>query len=261
METKRDSFIFYRSFFEAIDALPRDIQGEIYRAIVRYGITGEETESLKPIARSLFILMKPQIDANMSRYENGCKGGRPKAEREEKKPEHNQRITEQKPKDNQRITEPKPSENRTETEPKPNENDNENDNYLKEKGNTGVLPQKKKTQEPPLPKIEKPEKAAYAEYVSMTNAEYAALVERYGEQAAREMIDILDNYKGSNGKKYKSDYRAILSWVVERWEGQQVKTQQYATNRNVNSNKRGRGGMFSREQMDAIMQAADQIPD
>lgn len=257
---KKDSFIFYRSFFEAIDTLPRDIQGEIYRAIVRYGITGEETESLKPIARSLFILMKPQIDANMSRYENGCKGGRPKAEREEKKPEQNQRLTEPKPSENRTETEPKPKDNRTETERKPNENDNENVNVLKEKGNTGVLPQKKKTQEPPLPEIEKPEKAAYAEYVSMTNAEYAALVERYGEQAAREMIDILDNYKGSNGRKYKSDYRAILSWVAGRWEEEQAKTRQYATNRNVNGNRGGRG-MFSGEQMDAILRAADQIPD
>ena len=280
---KKDSFIFYRSFFEAIDTLPRDIQGEIYRAIVRYGITGEETECLKPIARSLFILMKPQIDANTSRYENGCKGGRPKAGGEDEKPNGNQtetkpkpngnrtetkpkpngNQTETKPNGNRTETKPKPNGNQTETKPKPNENDNENDNdnYLKEKGNTGVLPQKKKTQEPPLPKIEKTEKAAYAEYVSMTNAEYAALVERYGEQAAREMIDILDNYKGSNGKKYKSDYRAILSWVAGRWEEQQVKTRQYETIRNVNSNKGGRGFMFSREQQDAILRAADQIPD
>ena len=240
---KKDSFIFYRSFFEAIDTLPRDIQGEIYRAIVRYGITGEETECLKPIARSLFILMKPQIDANTSRYENGCKGGRPKAGGEDEKPNGNQTETKPKPNGNQTETKPKPNGNQTETKP------------------TVVLPQKKKTQEPPLPKIVKPEKAAYAEYVSMTNAEYAALVERYGEQAAREMIDILDNYKGSNGKKYKSDYRAILSWVAGRWEEQQAKTRQYATNRNVNGNKGGRGFMFSREQQDAILRAADQIPD
>lgn len=32
------------------------------------------------------------------------------------------------------------------------------------------------------------------------------------------MIEILDNYKGAKGKRYKSDYRAILSWVVNRLE-------------------------------------------
>ena len=31
-----------------------------------------------------------------------------------------------------------------------------------------------------------------------------------------ELIRVLDNYKGSSGKKYKSDYRAILTWTVER---------------------------------------------
>ena len=30
------------------------------------------------------------------------------------------------------------------------------------------------------------------------------------------MIEILDNYKGSTGKKYASDYRTILNWVWER---------------------------------------------
>jgi hypothetical protein len=31
------------------------------------------------------------------------------------------------------------------------------------------------------------------------------------------MINILSNYKGSTGKKYKSDYRTILNWVVDRY--------------------------------------------
>ncbi len=32
------------------------------------------------------------------------------------------------------------------------------------------------------------------------------------------MLDILDNYKDASGKTYKSDYRAVLSWVVKRLE-------------------------------------------
>jgi hypothetical protein len=31
------------------------------------------------------------------------------------------------------------------------------------------------------------------------------------------MIEILDNYKGSKGRMYKDDYRAILSWVVNKF--------------------------------------------
>lgn len=61
-----------------------------------------------------------------------------------------------------------------------------------------------------------PKKIKYAEYVSMTEEEYQKLIAEYGSEAVKKMIDILNNYKGSTGKKYKSDYRAILSWVVDK---------------------------------------------
>lgn len=59
-------------------------------------------------------------------------------------------------------------------------------------------------------------KNIYAEFVSMTEDEYLKLTEKHGEILTRKMVDALDNYKGSTGKKYKSDYRAILSWVEEK---------------------------------------------
>lgn len=59
-------------------------------------------------------------------------------------------------------------------------------------------------------------KIKYAEFVFMTEKEYQTLVEKYGSKTTKQMIEVLDNYKGSKGKKYKSDYRAILSWVVEK---------------------------------------------
>ena len=62
----------------------------------------------------------------------------------------------------------------------------------------------------------KEEKIHFAEFVTMTNAEYEKLVSTYGKDFADQCITILDNYKGANGKKYKSDYRAILSWVIDR---------------------------------------------
>lgn len=59
------------------------------------------------------------------------------------------------------------------------------------------------------------EKIHFAEFVTMTNDEYEKLVVAYGKELADQCIEKLDNYKGSNGKKYKSDYRAILSWVLD----------------------------------------------
>lgn len=62
----------------------------------------------------------------------------------------------------------------------------------------------------------KENKNIYAEFVSLTEKEFNSLVEKFGESPTRKMIDVLDNYKGANGKKYKSDYRAILNWVAEK---------------------------------------------
>jgi hypothetical protein len=59
----------------------------------------------------------------------------------------------------------------------------------------------------------------YAEFVKMKETEYNTLVELHGRPLVAKMIQILDNYKGANGKKYKSDYRAILNWVVDKVKG------------------------------------------
>jgi len=64
-------------------------------------------------------------------------------------------------------------------------------------------------------------KNKYAEFVTLYEEEYQKLVDEYGEAITKRMIEILDNYKGANGKKYKSDYRAILNWVVDRVKSEQ----------------------------------------
>lgn len=60
------------------------------------------------------------------------------------------------------------------------------------------------------------EKVAFAEFVSLKQTEYDKLVKEYGKAATEKFIEVLNNYKGANGKTYKSDYLAILNWVVER---------------------------------------------
>lgn len=66
----RDSFIFYRSFYEAISELPKENQADSYNAIMRYALDQEEIE-LKGISKAIFSLVKPQLDANYKKYENG----------------------------------------------------------------------------------------------------------------------------------------------------------------------------------------------
>ncbi|NBH91167.1 hypothetical protein D1638_00955 [Muribaculaceae bacterium Z1] len=72
-------------------------------------------------------------------------------------------------------------------------------------------------------KAEKKKKYKYAEFVTLTKDEYAKLCTEHTEEAVRRMIEILDNYKGQSGKRYKSDYRAILNWVVDRYNDEQLR--------------------------------------
>ena len=68
----RDSFIFYRSFFEATKSLTTEQAADLYYAICSYALDRKELE-LEPVQKALFSLIKPQLDANHKRWENGCK--------------------------------------------------------------------------------------------------------------------------------------------------------------------------------------------
>ena len=70
------------------------------------------------------------------------------------------------------------------------------------------------TGDKPSAKKGKSDKKAYSEFVKMTEANYNRLIELYGKEFTEACITKLDLYKGSKGKTYKDDYRAILSWVV-----------------------------------------------
>lgn len=76
-EMKRDSIVFYASFWEVMQKMSRADRLAFVEAVCSYAFDDKET-SLNGAAELAFILAKPQIDANIQRYENGKKGGRPK---------------------------------------------------------------------------------------------------------------------------------------------------------------------------------------
>ena len=110
---KRESFIFYKSFYDSIKELAPKEQAQIYNAIFEYQFENKIID-LKGVCKSIFTLILPQLEANNKRYENGKRGGRPR---------QNQNETEIKPKNNQNETKIKPNENDN-----VNVNENENDN-------------------------------------------------------------------------------------------------------------------------------------
>lgn len=57
------------------------------------------------------------------------------------------------------------------------------------------------------------EKRSHGEHVRLTPTEYEKLTEQHGETRIAEYIERLDDYIGSNGKRYKSHYHVIRSWL------------------------------------------------
>ena len=102
----RDSTIFYRSFYEAIKELSPELQAQVYSAIFEYALNFKETE-LTGLAKTVFTLVKPQLDANLKRYASGTV------------PKRKRNVSE---------TEANNKRNRSETEANVNDNDNVNDN-------------------------------------------------------------------------------------------------------------------------------------
>ncbi len=100
----RDSTIFYRSFYEAIKELSPELQAQVYSAIFEYALNFKETE-LTGLAKTVFTLVKPQLDANLKRYASGTV------------PKRKRNVSE---------TEANNKRNRSETEANVNDNDNVN---------------------------------------------------------------------------------------------------------------------------------------
>lgn len=73
-----EGFVFYKSFADAVDALPAEQYKAIVQSVCHYAIYGVVPEDLDPVSLAMFTLMRPQIDANNKRREAGRKGGEAK---------------------------------------------------------------------------------------------------------------------------------------------------------------------------------------
>ena len=120
-----ESFVFYASFAEAASELDNEQYGALMRAINEYALL-DKTPDLQGVAKMLFTLIKPQLDANKKRRENAQKGGAPGGNSNAKK----------QPSDIPPEEKKQPSVDFPETKKQPNDNDNDNDNV---KGNDNVI--------------------------------------------------------------------------------------------------------------------------
>ena len=96
---KRDSFLFYRSYIEAVDKLSENRRYDFLHAIACYALDGEQPD-FDGAEDMAFGLMKANIDSCNKRYtasvENGKRGGAPKGNRNAFK----KKITQKQPRNN-----------------------------------------------------------------------------------------------------------------------------------------------------------------
>ncbi len=173
----RDSFVFYKSFYEAIETLPKTKKVYLYEAIVRFALFSEEPK-LDGMLQGMFNLIKPQLSANLARYENGKKGGRPR---------------------NQKETETKPNNNQKKTNQEPNVNVNVNDNVnVNVNGNVlGFLP--------PTPD----------QLLSFASKKFSGYQEKDLKKSCTKFFNYYEDKKWSNVENWESKLNLWISDDIE----------------------------------------------
>lgn len=83
----RDTCIFYRSMYEAIKELPKEVQADIYDAIFSYSLDFKEPE-LTGIQKTVWTLIRPVLEKGNTNFINGNK---PKQKRNRSESEANQK--------------------------------------------------------------------------------------------------------------------------------------------------------------------------
>ena len=89
----KNSFLIYLDYEEQFNLLTDEQIGQLMRAIIKYEKTKEEPQ-LDGMLKMAFSFIKTQLDRDREKYEkkckknkeNGAKGGRPKNQKEEEKP-------------------------------------------------------------------------------------------------------------------------------------------------------------------------------
>ena len=209
---ERESFVFYKSYYDAITKLPLEQQAEAYNAIIQYAIFHKAPDNMTPTAELCLTFAKPTLEANYRRYVNGTQ---PK-KRGNTVAYHQQTESEQAVKSETSanpVSEPEANGSKVEANgSKPEGNVN-----VTVTGNDNVTDTEMKK---PVKVKEKHTHGTYG-HVRLTEEEYLQLQKEYSN--AEEIIQFLDNYIEEKGYKAKNHYLTIKRWVADAVDEQKWK--------------------------------------
>jgi len=204
----RDSTIFYRSFYEAIKELSPELQAQVYSAIFEYALNFKETE-LTGLAKTVFTLVKPQLDANLKRYASGTV---PKQKRKRSETEANNKRK------------------RSETEANVNDNDNVNENVnVNLNVNENVNPNK----------FVKPQPKDVYDYMTELNQ---AVGNRWTESKVRMEAQNFHDFYESKGWVIGKNKMKDLKATIRRWMNNNKQTN------NTNNNEQRAADYYAKRQ-------------
>ena len=212
MESKRqrDTFIFYRSFKESMSDLSDTDKLIMYEAITDYSLDMKEPE-LTGFPKALFSLIRPFLDANTQRWKNGCKGGAPKGNK-------NNRFSKS-------TTEVQPEVNQSTTEVQANKDKNVNKDKNKDinKENTIVSKKDELSLSSPSEEFIKfnkwlKENCPFVLNVKaqMSEREYNKLAKKYTKKEISDVLESLNNWRDFP-KKRASVYRSTLDELKKKF--------------------------------------------
>lgn len=89
MGKPRNQFTFYKSYYDAIQELPKRDQSALILAICAYAIYETPPKGLSIAASTAFKLIKPTLDSGRRKAESGALGGQANGKQNGSKPEAN----------------------------------------------------------------------------------------------------------------------------------------------------------------------------
>lgn len=212
MESKkqRDTFIFYRSFKESMSDLSDADKLIIYEAITDYSLDMKEPE-LTGFPKALFSLIRPFLDANTQRWKNGCKGGAPRGNK-------NNRFSKS-------TTEVQPEVNQSTTEVQANKDKNVNKDKNKDINKENTIVSKKDELSLSSPSeefikfnqwLEKHCPFVLKVKTQMTEPEYQKLLAKYTKKEISDVLESLNNWNDFP-KKRTNVYRSTLDELKKKF--------------------------------------------
>ena len=212
MESKRqrDTFIFYRSFKESMSDLSDADKLIMYEAITDYSLDMKDPE-LTGFPKALFSLIRPFLDANTQRWKNGCKGGAPKGNK-------NNRFSKS-------TTEVQPEVNQSTTEVQANKDKNVNKDKNKDINKESTIVSKKDELSLSSPSeefikfnqwLDKHCPFVLKVKTQMTEPEYQKLLAKYTKKEICDVLESLNNWKDFP-KKRTNVYRSTLDELKKKF--------------------------------------------